>query len=89
MKLRYIIVKGEYYYPMDKWIQDPKKIEGAYYPVCYIKPLEGGLFQIDYFNEVYPYERTEHFPDQGNQTPNARIIAYPSGIEKVEYEREG
>lgn len=59
-----------------------------YYPACTINEIEGGRFEINYFdsekfNKENPYllnskERFEHWVK-----PNAKVILYPSGIKLI------
>ena len=84
MKLEYIKANGVRFYPVE-----PKTVRTGYHtfkPICYIKKLWFGRWQVDYYDE------TIHYHDQRmvgmmerNQTPSHRIILYPSGIEEIKY----
>ena len=83
MKLEYIKANGEYYRPQKAGVKDESKRYGNY-PVCTIKKLLFGMWKIDYFDRhaqcCYSYG--------DENTPNKRVILYPSGIEEVVYLRQ-
>lgn len=81
MKIEHIKVNGLTYIPMESGVQAWRRREGCYEPVCYIKKLMFGRFRIEYYDEFHPSVRFA----QDNQTPNTRIIAYPSGIQEIKY----
>lgn len=76
MKLKYIKAGNKYYYPTEK--------EGNWKPVCFIKQLSGGRFQIDMWDELSVNE--EKVESYHTNTPNTKIILYPSGIQEIRYE---
>lgn len=81
MKLEYIKANDIYFHPQEAGVQDPRKREGCFYPVCYIKKISFGRWQIDYYDSnIYAY------PDNNNnQLPASRLIIYPSGIQEIKY----
>lgn len=85
MKLDYIKANGKKYYPREAYVQDPNLIEGCYYPVCFIKKLFFGRWQIDYYDDYVQYEINGGYSMRDECKPNARIILYPSGIEEVKW----
>lgn len=82
MKIKYIKANDIYYHPIETGKQDPSKIQGCFYPVCYIKKLSLGRYQIDYYDEYIDF-----YKNQNNQLPLSRIILYPSGIQEIRYEK--
>ena len=44
-----------------------------------------GRWQIDYFDE---FNHKGFWGNNENQTPNTRVILYPSGIEEIKYKIE-
>lgn len=85
MKLLYIKANGEYYYPQEPNVQDPKKIEGCCLPVCRIKKLLFGRYQVDYYDQFEQF-RLKGVSTSGEENkPNLRLILYPSGIEEIKY----
>ena len=83
MKIYSIITaQGETFFSRDKGIQNPEWRLGYCYDVCYIKKLWFGLYQVDYYD---PHFVTGGFSKETNQTPNTRLILYPSGIKQVRY----
>ena len=58
-----------------------------YYPTCIIKEIEGGRFEISYFEESkwlsdnFGMGKKKRFEDWVN--PNAKIILYPNAIKKI------
>ena len=84
MRLEYIKANGRIYRPQKAGIQDPEKIEGCMLPVCFIKKLMFGRWQVDYYDDnPYAYKYA-----YDNQIPASRIILYPSGIEEVKYVKD-
>lgn len=67
---------------MRSGVQDEKKTEGYFKPVCYIQKISDGRYQIDYYNE---FIKDDSGFVMDNQTPNARIILYPSGIKQINF----
>lgn len=56
------------------------------FPVCIIKKLMFGRWQIDYFDEDYQsFETKTGYRFFDEDKPNKRLIIYPSGVEEVEY----
>lgn len=86
MKLKYIKASGKYYRPQRAGEQDPNKVEGCYYPVCIIKKLSFGRWQIDYYDEhTQSYENDEYGLGDENK-PTTRLIIYPNGIEEIRWQ---
>lgn len=84
MRLEYIKANGVIYYPQKAGEQDPNKTEGCFYPVCYIKQISNGRWQVDYYDDsLYCYKN-----EYNNQKPASRVILYPSGIEEVKFTKE-
>ena len=83
MDILHIKANGTYYYPTEPGEEPYEKFQGRYAPVCRIKKLMFGRWQIDYYDEWIPDERGYYTGD--NQVPNARLILYPSGIEEIKY----
>lgn len=83
--LEYIKANGEYYTPQEPGVQDPKKIEGVFYPACYIKKLWFGRWQVDIYDDFAQYHIHGSSTLHSNQKPNTRIILYPAGIEEIKY----
>ena len=84
MGIVYIKANGEYYRPQEAGSQDPKCIEGCFLGVCYIKKLLFGRWEIRYYDGLYAdWENGVSF--DANQTPNTKLILYPSGIEEIRY----
>jgi len=81
MKLRYIKANDIYYHPIEVGLQDPNRIAGCFYSVCYIKKLSLGRYQVDYYDELLDF-----YKNQNNQIPLSRIILYPNGIQEIKYE---
>ena len=81
MQLEYIKANGKYWYPMKSGVQHPNRREGCFYPVCFIKQISNGRWQVDYFDNNYCAYK-DHWD---NQIPGSRIILYPSGIEEVKF----
>lgn len=82
MKISYIKTKDKTWYPQKAGVQVPKYREGYFYPVCYIKAISKGRYQIDYFDDSYigVYNNAVD-----NQHPHSRKIIYPSGVLEVEF----
>lgn len=82
MKLEYIKTKdGQYFYPQKAGVKDKSKIFGNY-PVCIIKSISNGRFQIDYFDM---FNCIDGYSFGCEDKPNTRLILYPNGIEKISY----
>ena len=77
MKLEHIKINGKIYSPMPAGVQNHKCRDGIYYPVCKIKKLIFGLWQVDYYDIYYDCN--------DNQTPNTRIIVHSSKVDEVKY----
>lgn len=85
MEIDYIKTKDEVYKPQKKGIKDESKRIGNY-PVCYIKKLSFGRYQIDYYcsmHQVYVLKKGVCFGDEDK--PNKRIILYPKAIEEISF----
>ncbi len=85
MKLQYIKANGEYYKPQEAGKQHPEMIEGVCYPVCYIKKLWFGRWQVDYYDELNAHYEKGYSRWNENQKPSHRLILYPSVIEEIKY----
>ena len=85
MKLKYIKADNIYYFPVGEKVQDPKCWEGIWKPVCFIKQLSGGKFQIDMWDSNSA-DWENGVGNEDKQTPNTKIILYPSGIQEIRYE---
>jgi hypothetical protein len=82
MELEYIKSKnGKMFFPQKAGEKDLSK-NISNYPVCIIKPLSNGRFQIDYFDSMNCKEGYS-FGDEDK--PNTRVILYPGGIDEVSY----
>ncbi len=78
-KIEHIQADGKRFYPQESGVQDIDKVKGCFYPVCFIKKLWFGRWQIDYHEDfMYGYS-------QDNQIPNARLILFPGGIEQIKF----
>lgn len=84
MEIIHIKVNGTYYKPVKPNTQAVGCWDGVYEPICTIKKLLFGRYQIDYYDRYLE----EYGKIGGNIYPNARIIAYPSGIEEIKYKLE-
>ena len=81
MKLKYIKSDGVCYFPQEAGVQNPEKIIGCFLPVCYIKQISKGRWQIDYYDDnLYAYDN-----HGDNQKPVSRKILYPAGIQEIQY----
>ena len=85
MEVEYIKANGSYYHSQEKGEQDPKKIPGCCYDVCYIKKLLFGRWQIDYYDRFRPDWQKGSDMYTHNQEPNTRLTLYPSGIEEIRW----
>lgn len=84
MKLEYIKANGTYYSPQLSGVKDEAKRFGNHH-VCLIKKLLlFGRWQIDYYDQYRP----GGFTCGDENTPNARLIIYPSGIEEIKWSKE-
>jgi len=87
-KLVYILtVHGDIYRPQEPNVQDPTKVAGYYHPVCLIKKLLFGRWQIDYFCPKVACVNGGISRGDEN-TPNIRLILYPNGIQQIRYEKD-
>jgi hypothetical protein len=86
MKLDYIKANGNYYSPQVAGIRDENKTIGNY-PVCLIKKLIFGKWQIDYYSERIQWKEKGHETFGDEDIPNTRLIVYPSGIEEIRWLR--
>ena len=84
MKLEYIKANGKYYKPQEAKIKIDKFKN---HPVCTIKKLLFGFWQIDYYCLEAQYKIKGDFScSRGDEdTPNKRVILYPWGIEEISY----
>lgn len=87
MELLYIKANGEQYSPCKPNTQIYGHHKGSYHPVCRIKRLMFGRWQIDYYDE-YCYDDIDGYTEYRNQAPNARLILYPSGIQEIKYRKQ-
>jgi len=85
MKLKYIKANGEYYRPQKAGEQDPNKVEGCHLPVCIIKKLLFGRWRIDFYDHNTQFHEKGGYSWGDEDTPNTRLILYPSGIEEIRY----
>ena len=84
MKIEHIKANGRYYRPQEPGVQQPNKIEGCCYPVCYIKKLWFGRWQIDY-NDSMDEDWSEGVPMVSEDRITTRVILYTPGIEEIKY----
>ena len=84
MKLQHIKANGKYYRPQKAGIKNENHRFGNY-PVCIIVKLFFGRYQVDYYDERLQWERHGSIRSGDEDTPNKRIILYPSGIEEICY----
>lgn len=83
MKIFYSIkANNKFFVERKTGVQDPEAYPGFFLPVCYIKKLWFGRWQIDYYDPAY---ETYGFGRDRNQKPNTRLILYPSSIQEVRY----
>ena len=80
-KLEYIKANDVYFFQQKAGEQDPKKIEGCNKPVCNIKKLLFGRWEINYFDD-FPYRSGQ---THNENIPSHRLILYPSGIQEIKY----
>lgn len=84
MKLIHIKANGICYSPMPPRVDKPGTY--SWYPVCYIKKLSFGRWQVDYYNESHEWA-TKGTKKVGSEAyPNLRVILYPAGIEEIKFE---
>ena len=76
MTIEYIKTKNACYYPTDK--RSTNKYSWLYKPVCYIKKLWFGRWQIDYYDPYTEYETKGFSNANSNQSPNVRLVVFPS-----------
>jgi len=84
MEIAHIKANGNYYRPQEAGVQNPGLIKGCCYPVCYIKKLWFGRWQIDYHSS-YDVDYNKGVPFHSEHIITTRIILYPSGIEEIKY----
>lgn len=73
-EIAYIKANGIYYKPQIYGVQDPKMIEGVFYPEIKITKMSFGRYKVEgYASSIYD--------DWG------AIIIYPSGIEEIRYKK--
>ncbi len=82
--LKHIKANGEYYWPQKAGVKDEGR-NLRHLPVCLIKKLAFGRWRIDYFNEHAQFYELGGYSSGDEDTPNTRLILYPSGIEEVCY----
>jgi len=84
MKLEYIKANGKYYRPQKAGV---KINQFENHPVCIIKKLLFGFWQIDYYcREAQEKIKGDFSCSWGDEdTPNKRVILYPLGIEEISY----
>ena len=83
MEIDYIKTKDRIYKYQEKGVRDESKRYGNY-PVCNIKKLSFGRYQIDYFCSMRQcYVLKKSIKDGDEDTPNTRVILYPNGIEEI------
>ena len=88
MKLKHIIANGRCYIPHGTRDQIEGCREGVYHPVCEIKKLLFGRWQVDFHDEDYKYynEKGQRYYPLDKSNVNTRIILYPSGIEQIKWD---
>lgn len=85
MEILHIKTKdGIIYKPQEVGIKDESKVFKNF-PVCNIKKLSKGKFQVDYFDEDFQWENKKCLSTNDGDTPNVRLVLYPSGIEEIKY----
>ena len=85
MELIYIKVNGEYYRPQAAGVQDPNKIKGRHYPVCIIKKLLFGRWQIDYYDEMAQFHAKGSYRIGDEDKPNVRVIISRSEVQEIKW----
>lgn len=83
MELEYIKANGIYYTPQKAGVKDKSK-NFSNYPVCIIKKISFGRFQIDYY-DIHNCNKFKTLGCNEEDKPNTRVILYPSGIEQIVY----
>jgi hypothetical protein len=83
MELEHIKVNGVYYRPQKAGVKD-KHNKWVNYPVCTIKKLWFGFWQIDYYCEIIAWEKGYIQAGEENY-PNKRIILSPLHIQEISY----
>jgi hypothetical protein len=86
MKLEYIKADGTYYRPQEPGVKDETKISSNY-PVCLIKKLFFGRWQIDYYDKDTQWREKGCYSIGDEDKPNVRLIVYPLGIEEIRWLR--
>lgn len=85
MKVDYIKTKTQIFKNQKSGVKDKSKYFGNL-PVCNIKELTLGRFQIDYFCSIHQcYVLKKGLSIGDEDKPNKRIILYPNTIEEVHY----
>ena len=87
MKLEYIKANGQYHRPQKAGEKDKSRIIGNL-PVRTIKQLLFGRWKIDYFDIDIQFEIKGSYSNGDEDTPNIRLILYPSGIEEIVWVKE-
>jgi len=85
MKIDYIKTKNKTFIAQKSGVKDESKYFGNI-PICKIKKLTLGRFQIDYFcsiHQCYVLKKGLSLGDEDK--PNKRIILYPNAIEEVHF----
>jgi len=85
MKLKHIKANGKYYRPQKAGVKNPV-MRFSNYHVCKIKKLPFGRWRIDYFDEAVQFYNKGGYTWGDEDTPNQRVILYPSGIDEIRYE---
>ena len=83
MNLQYIKANNVYYKPQEAGIKKENGCSNC--PVCLIKKLWFGLWQIDYFDLDYQYSSAGYYSPGDEDKPNQRLILYPSGIQEIRW----
>lgn len=85
MEIDYIKTKDRIYKYQKKGVRDETRIDGNY-PICNIKKLSFGRYQIDYFCSIHQcYVLRKGFTSGDEDKPNLRVILYPNGIEEIHF----
>ena len=83
MQIDYIKTKSNIYKSQKKGVKDESK-RFTNYPVCNIKKLSFGRYQIDYYCSLHQcYVLKKDISFRSEDIPNKRIILYPNGIEEI------
>lgn len=85
MKLEYIKANGNYYQPQKAGVKAEHQTFGNH-PVCIIKKLWFGRWQIDHYDDYTQFHTKNVGYGFGDEDkPNQRIILYPAGIEEISW----